>query len=383
MSLPDPIVALVRCDSYEATPEAVGRLFEMLELDELFRNQRALLKVNLMKGAAESEAVNTHPAVTEAVSAEIARAGGSSWVGDSSGVLGFTDECFDAAGYHAERFPERVNFDAGPFAWHDFGGRLLREAPVAESILAATVRVSMAKLKTHTLTLFTGALKNGFGILPGSVKPSLHRDICPTPASLAQVVVDINRGVPFQLGIMDGVIGREGGGTNTGQARPAHFLAASRDLVALDAVSCYLISIDPGKIKTLKLAERQGLGTANLSDICLVGDDIDDIRCEFVRPSFDWKRLSPFAKLAYGLRASSIFPEIDAEKCEACRECENVCPADAITVNGRAIIDRKKCINCYACHYHCPSSAVNLRCRPILKSVFRKRASGLDLSKLV
>ena len=381
-SPPDPIVALVRCPSYKESADAVARLFEMLELGDLFSGRDALLKVNLMKGGPGEEATNTHPEVASALAHQIARAGGSSWVGDSSGVPGFTDECFDAAGYGGEHFPRRTNFDTGPFVPLDFGGRLLAEAPVHTSVNEARCRVSVAKLKTHTLTLFSGSLKNQFGVLPGSVKPALHRDLCRTPSSLAQVIVDLNRGLPFHLGVMDGVIGREGGGTTTGQPRSAGFLAASRDLVALDAVSCHLIGISPSEVETLRMAEEQGLGTSSLRHICLMGDPPDQLYTEFARPGFEWKRFGPLARLAYGLRASAISPVVDAAKCEGCEECVKVCPADAIDFSGVAAINQRKCIRCYACHHRCPADAIGLKCRKMLQPAFRNRARCLDLSKL-
>jgi len=360
----------------------VGRLLEMLDLGALFRDREALLKINLMKGGPGEEATNTHPAVTAALQDRISAAGGRPCVGDSSGVPGFTDECFDAAGYDVGRFPRRLNFDAGPFVRHDFHGRRLREAPVPKAVAEAPVRVSVAKLKTHTLTLFSGALKNQLGVLPGAIKPALHADVCRTPSALAQVIVDLNRGLPLQLGVMDAVIGREGGGTTTGRPRPARFMAASRDLVALDAITCHLVGIGPYEVETLKLAEEQGLGCSSLRHICVMGDELDELHTEFARPGFEWKRFAILARVAYGLRASCISPAVVPERCEPCGDCAAVCPADAVTVKDHARIDARKCVNCYACHHRCPKNAIMLRCRTWMKPIFRRRAAGLDLSKL-
>jgi len=360
----------------------MGRLLEMLDLGEFFRDREVLLKINLMKGGPGEEATNTHPAVTAALQDHISAKGSRPRVGDSSGIPGFTDECFDAAGYDTGRFPERQNFDAGPFVRHDFHGWLLREAPVPNVVAEAPVRVSVAKLKTHTLTLFSGVLKNQMGVLPGAVKPALHADVCRTPSALAQVIVDLNRGLPFQLGVMDAVIGREGGGTTTGRPRPARFLAASRDLVALDAVACHLVGIEPHEVETLRLAEEQGLGCASLRHICVMGDELDELHTEFERPGFEWKRFPAVARAAYRLRANCVFPSVIPDRCEPCAECAAACPTDAVMVKDHALIDARKCVNCYACHHRCPKNAIVLRCRRWMRPIFRRRAAGLDLSKL-
>lgn len=49
------------------------------------------------------------------------------------------------------------------------------------------------------------------------------------------------------------------------------------------------------------------------------------------------------------------------ELCRGClaRPCQNVCPADALTmVGGKAFIDMEKCINCGKCKKSCPYSAI-------------------------
>jgi len=57
---------------------------------------------------------------------------------------------------------------------------------------------------------------------------------------------------------------------------------------------------------------------------------------------------------------SRILFEVDANKCIGCRQCEAVCPTDAITiVNGKAVIDPDKCIGCGKCVDVCPVNAIS------------------------
>ncbi len=52
---------------------------------------------------------------------------------------------------------------------------------------------------------------------------------------------------------------------------------------------------------------------------------------------------------------------IDEEKCVACRACEKICPAKAISVNKKARIDYFKCIACFACVNICSRKAIKIK----------------------
>jgi ferredoxin len=58
---------------------------------------------------------------------------------------------------------------------------------------------------------------------------------------------------------------------------------------------------------------------------------------------------------------SNFFAEIDAEKCEACEDCQNVCQIDAINkVNSHMEVNLDRCIGCGLCISVCPNKAVAL-----------------------
>ena len=55
----------------------------------------------------------------------------------------------------------------------------------------------------------------------------------------------------------------------------------------------------------------------------------------------------------------------DSSKCIACKICERVCPASAVSIqktdeNIEFNLDLTKCIFCGNCMYHCPKNAINL-----------------------
>lgn len=55
---------------------------------------------------------------------------------------------------------------------------------------------------------------------------------------------------------------------------------------------------------------------------------------------------------------SDVAPLVRQEKCTACGRCAASCPADAIAVEGRAVIDPKRCIGCGSCIAVCPARAM-------------------------
>ncbi len=53
----------------------------------------------------------------------------------------------------------------------------------------------------------------------------------------------------------------------------------------------------------------------------------------------------------------AVAPVTDEEKCNKCGVCVDVCPTDAISLNGKITTDAVACIKCCACVKECPSQA--------------------------
>ena len=61
------------------------------------------------------------------------------------------------------------------------------------------------------------------------------------------------------------------------------------------------------------------------------------------------------------LMATYFLRETDTEKCSGCGQCVDICPVDAIKMEGDfPSVDREWCIGCGVCAVPCPSSAVRL-----------------------
>lgn len=52
---------------------------------------------------------------------------------------------------------------------------------------------------------------------------------------------------------------------------------------------------------------------------------------------------------------------VDLEKCSGCGECKEVCPSEAIKIEGdKAIVDKDLCTDCGACEGVCPTGAISM-----------------------
>jgi uncharacterized protein (DUF362 family)/Pyruvate/2-oxoacid:ferredoxin oxidoreductase delta subunit len=336
--------------------------------------QKVLIKPNALLGQTPDHAVTTHPAVIAAVIKAVKKAGGIALVGDSPGnahsnvpetmeKTGIKQAVKEAGGIMVYFQHEGIVPVPSPS-----GNRRLPLLNIAKPALDADVIINLPKLKTHNLTLYTGAIKNMFGVIPGFNKSSFHT-INPRPRDFAVSIVDIYQIVKPALTIMDAVVGMEGPGPANGQPRKFGALLASTDGVALDAVCSDLIGHRPGEIFTTVEAVRRGLGEMDLARIEIVGARLDELRQADWKKAFNsqgfinWLPDFLFNLAAPIVKQLTIYPVIDQEKCTQCLTCFRHCPAKTIVHDQEANvvwIDKKKCISCFCCHELCEYDAIKL-----------------------
>jgi uncharacterized protein (DUF362 family)/ferredoxin len=363
-------VALIPCSSYDdaevlaavkAGLELIGGLGAFIKAGE-----KIVIKPNVLIGASPEKCVCTHPAVLRAVGKILLESGALVSCGDSPGFGGAAvnmsisglKKVADDLGIGL------ADFSHGRVVMHK-SALLSHRLMIANGVLDAEGLVSLPKLKSHGLTRMTGAIKNQFGCVPGLLKNQQHARM-PDPRNFATMLVDINTFIKPRLFIMDAVMAMEGNGPRSGKPRKMGVLLLSSDPVALDAVACRLINLDPALVPTSEPGEKAGLGTYHFENIEIVGAKVEDYCC----PDFDVVRkpvisrtggkISKFIK-----NRTSPRPKIDKSLCNRCGTCVSHCP-----VNPKAVDwvggdktqppahNYNRCIRCFCCQELCPQGAI-------------------------
>jgi len=375
----DNRVALVKCATYEALPEALDHGFNLLGGIEQFYSpgETLLLKPNLLLGDKPERGSTTNPRFFEAVADVFLSAGARLTYGDSSGVgsplsavraSGLYDIA-EARGMTLADFVETVNIP-------NPNGVLLKQFLVAKGLLNVDSVVNLPKLKTHALTRMTGAVKNLFGCLPGVQKAGFHARI-PDEIRFGEMLVDLAELISPRINIMDGIMGMEGNGPRNGRVRPVGVIFLSANPHALDHVVAGIMNLDPGLVPTLKAAKEYGYYYPE--DVEILGESIENC----VLYDFDVNR-SRASTTGSQLFYMDVFknwvtprPVIDPEQCTKCGRCVRVCPATPKAIqfhNGRDLppqYNYNDCFRCYCCQELCPDEAISIK-TPLIGRLLNK-----------
>ncbi|MHC1624625.1 MAG: DUF362 domain-containing protein, partial [Methermicoccaceae archaeon] len=148
----------------------------------------------------------------------------------------------------------------------------LDEVGISRPYLTHDGIISCTKLKIHSIAMTTLCMKN----MLGGVRPKnlMHY-------RLHEKIVDLNRRFPPTLCVIEGVIGCQSYETS-GDVVRSNLVVVGNNMVATDAVGSYLMGVEPSEVPYLVLAEENGLGTCDLSQIDIVGD-IHSLRKEYRR----------------------------------------------------------------------------------------------------
>ncbi|VVB84266.1 Pyruvate synthase subunit PorD [uncultured archaeon] len=367
-------VSLVRCQTYDQSSidVAVGKVLELIGGIESYvrPGDRVLLKINLLTGDVPEKAVTTHPAIVRAMIRQVKEAGGIPQVGDCSGHEGrpnykrYIAACRNTGIMKVceEEGAEILHLSAESIEIKAPGGRIFKSFILSKQVREADVLVSLPKLKTHALTLFTGGVKNNFGCVTGLNKAKMHLR-AQDPETFSQMLVDLLGIVRPELIVMDAVVGMEGNGPSNGTPRQVNAILASIDPVALDAVACKMVGIDPFIVPSTRLGHEQGLGLGDISRIHVLGEDLKDMQIEdFQLPSGTASFFRAKGLLRF-LRSRLVAkPELIRQQCKKCWICFEHCPSGALSKKeDYPSFDHNKCIRCYCCQELCPNNAIELK----------------------
>lgn len=231
------------------------------------------------------------------------------------------------AGY-AQVDPTTTGFGEGPAYMFDyFYFNKLWVAPKADII------VSIAKMKGHAVAGVTLSMKNLFGCPPPTIyggstpitlasgpdenitsarnnschqklwtpvgEKTTHSILSEPSQRMPHLIADLNRALPIRLGIIDGITGLQAemnAQAFTSITTPG-VLAAGYNPVCLDAVCCGVMGCDPQSpaetglfrngLNHIALAAAKMMGSNDLSQIPVLGDQIQDVRYDYYPTLYD------------------------------------------------------------------------------------------------
>ncbi len=256
------------------------------------REEKILLKLNLLKKADPDQVITTHPSVFSAVGRCLKEYGCEEiCYGDSPAMQPFQDA---ARASGAEQAAKELGILPGNFTEHTAlkypEGRTAKEFTVSKGVVEADAIINICKMKTHALERITGAVKNMYGCIYGTHKAAGHA-VYPSATHFASMLCDLHGAVKPRLHIMDGIVAMEGNGPSSGTPVSMGVLLFSEDPVALDTVFCHLIHLEPSLVPTNFCGQQYGIGTMEEEKIRLLTVDRGGFHGESVsRLTFEEKR---------------------------------------------------------------------------------------------
>jgi len=342
--------------------------------EKLQKMKTVLIKPNMLGAFAPERAVTTHPIVLECVIKILQDMGVEVVVGDSPGGTVKAQTVWDVCGYTevCSRYgvPLLDFGKSGILNIHSGDLKLYFDKDVWE----CHGMINIAKMKTHSMAVYTGAVKNLYGTIPGLYKAELHK-LYPSPNEFAKVLTTIYHLLKQKivLNIIDGIIGMDGQGPSAGRPYPFGELITSENSVATDIVASEIMGFRLDEILYLQQCYEQ-------EDFVLSEMDIQNRRPESDYQNLNIKTVLFRNKFLNSLPRfiKTIFTSLFAyrpgftKNCTLCGVCVKSCPTKALSIVRKKVrLENHKCIKCLCCHEVCPSSAVYLKKNIVARMVFK------------
>ena len=384
---PDSPVVMTPCESYDdatvkAALEAV--LAPIGGLDWVREGMTVGIKANLVSAMKPEECATTPPSLLCALTEMLRERGARVIIGDSPGgvyTAAFVNHVYSAAGLAAcEAAGAELNRDLGVADTHFPEAHVLKSFTYTAWLDTCDAIIDFCKLKSHGMMGMSGAAKNLFGVIPGTMKPEYHFRF-PDMRDFARMLVDINDyfADKVRLTLVDAVEGMEGNGPTKGTPRHIGVLLASASPHTADVICARLIGLSEDAVPTLQAARERGLLPDAVTLISTVPDKgaedfaVSDFEHVAVRRGHLFTSKGRLVSKVLEKLLDSR-PKLRESECVGCAKCANICPAGAIVMeNKKAVIHRDKCIRCFCCQEFCPTGAMKVKRTLIARILVRSK----------
>ena len=367
-NLSDFRVAASRADEYD--PDLI---YEVIagQLDALgiskddFKGKLVAIKPNLVNKRGPYGATTTHPAFIAALIRYLKESGARVLIAESPSGM-YTQEHLKEV-YKASDFYDlaieagaEFNFDLSLTDIPAPDGEISKRFTIIKPLMDADILIDLCKLKTHSLTKLTCAVKNFFGAIPGTSKVEMHARFSDTK-NFCQMLNDLCRAICGQkpvICIADAIMAMEGEGPGTGDPRYLNTILTSLNPFALDMAAAELIGFS-GTVTMVEQAKEMGIAPKDRSELDIIGDEFDSLCVtDFVAPVS--QKLEREVSLIPNFAKPR--PHINKDICVGCGICARSCPKKTIKIeNKKAHINKKGCIMCFCCQELCPHKAVYVK----------------------
>lgn len=273
---------------------------------------RVLIKPNLVQPAAPESGQITNPKVIEAVARYCLHCGAAQVIiGEGPSYYqpqSYLRDCFTCTG--VSKVTDRLGIEWVLFDEHSYRtfngvpGCTPEEFRVTEFAFTCDKFINLPLLKTHYLTTVTLAMKNLKGCLKREDKPLFHRQ------DLSRAVVELCKIVRPTINVIDctprSIVRQLGRGYTSEQKESwGGLLIASSDIVAVDAVGCAVMGIEPMKVPTVSLGAAAGLGEGQLTRMDIVDEELKRLKFKIKLPQEELRESFPLLEIIGAEKACS------------------------------------------------------------------------------
>jgi len=286
------LVSLVDASKRDTLAEAVEQALELMHFDFRKEIRKVAIKPNLCYYWKSTTGETTDPNLVEAI-IDILRMKCNPdkiLIVESDATAMRAKYAFKALGYEKLATRKKIELlnlcETDSLSVPNVTSSISKEIRIPKILTEVDLFVSVPKLKLHSLTGLTCALKNQFGCIPIRRKVVFHNRIHETIAL-------INKLIPPDLIVVDGII------ASGKTPKKLDLIMASSDPVAIDCVAAKIAGLSPRRTKYIAESEKIGVGSTNFQ---CVGDDLQYFARKFPRKGF----VSSFSRKAL-LRTYALY----------------------------------------------------------------------------